>query len=811
MSQHSQLTPERWERVKTVVADALEHPTTTRHAFVYEACADDAVVCREVESMLAFSASKLDACVDGLAEARASQSSAIAGERIGAYELIREIGRGGMGAVYLARRADAEYKKEVAIKLLKRGTDTDEVLRRFRSEREILARLEHPNIARLLDGGTTPDGLPYFVMEYVAGARITDFCFANNLSIRERIELFLKVCAALQFAHQNLVVHRDIKPANILVTAEAEPKLLDFGIAKLLDPTDAPVDLTVADGQRLTPAYASPEQVRGEPITTVSDVYSLGALLYELLAGRGPHQFAQLHPSPTELLRVVSEEEPLRPSAVAARADKSKIDNRKSKILQGDLDRILLKALRKDPAERYRGVGSFAEDLRRYLDGLPVRARPATFAYRAGKFLRRNKSGVAIAGVLVLGGVAGTAMMLMSARQAELQARRAQRHFEDVRHLANSFLFEFHNAIANLPGATAARQLVVNRALEYLDKLARESSGDTELQLELAEAYLKVGDVQGKPYTANLGDSAGAARSYEKAVEIVEPLAAADSAAQRTDIHRLLSTAYVSLAAVQARTSDLELASRNNARALEIGERLLGKDPAHADEWRRLIIACHTGLGDAIQAGNHERRDPARHREAAEHYRRALPLAEQLLASHPNSVSGLLLTAKVCARIAGMLPSLDVRGAEPVHFQESLILHDRNIELLLAALSLEPTNSQVRRNIAGGLIAKAYTRCVDARELATAAADCKMAIDIFASLAASDPLNAEAQQDLSYGHYVKGWAHHLNGEHAPAAEHYRASIRILEPLVERHPDNLETAYDLEQARRGLARIEAANP
>ena len=803
MSQPSQqLTPERWERVKTVVADALECPADTRPAFVSEACADDTAVFREVASMLEFSASKLEACVQELVETRESRADAVAGERIGAYELIREIGRGGMGAVYLARRADAEYNKEVAIKLLKRGTDTDEVLRRFRAEREILARLDHPNIARLLDGGTTQDGLPYFVMEHVVGARITDFCFANNLNIRQRIELFLKVCAALQFAHQNLVVHRDIKPGNILVTADGEPKLLDFGIAKLLDPTDAPIDITIAERQRLTPAYASPEQVRGEPITTVSDVYALGALLYELIAGRGPHQFSQLHPAPTELLRVIADQEPSRPSAAA-------IDPHQGSRLRGDLDRILLKALRKEPNERYRGVGTFAEDLRRYLDGLPVRARPATFGYRAGKFLRRNKSGVAIAAVLVLGGIGGSVMMLVSARKAELQAKRAERHFKDVRQLANSFLFEFHNAIATLPGATAARQLVVNRALEYLDKLAREPSGDAALQLELAEAYLRVGDVQGKPYTPNLGDSEGAVRSYGKAAEIVEPLASDQSRLRNIDARRLLSTAYISLAAVQARMNQLQAASENNARALKIGEQLLRDDPEHADEWRRLLVACHTGLGDAIQAGNHERRDIVAYRAAGDHYQRAVPLAEQLVKANPGSVPDLILLAKAYARVAGMLPALDQPDSEPVHFREATRLHDLNLELLEKALQLEPGNSQVRRNIAGGLIAKAYARCMAKRDLELAAADSARAIEIFQPLAEADPLNAEAQQDLSYGHYVQGWARHLAGDHVQGAQHYRASIAILEPLVQRHPDNLETAYDLDQARRGLAQIESA--
>lgn len=791
----------RWDQVKSVLGDALERAEAAeRAAFLAQACAGDTSLRREVESLLEHTSDRLDVCAEELSIGGLEATSPVAGQRIGAYELVREIGRGGMGAVYLARRADEEFQKEVAIKLLKRGTDTDEVLRRFRAEREILARLEHPNIARLLDGGTTADGLPYFVMEHVVGARITDFCFANNLDIRARIQLFLKVCAALQFAHQNLVVHRDIKPANILVTADGEPKLLDFGIAKLVDPTDETGDVTIAERQRLTPAYASPEQVRGEPITTVSDVYSLGALLYELLAGRAPHRFLTTNPSPTELLRVVTEDEPARPSVAA-------VESNAAHRLRGDLDRILLKALRKEPAERYRGAGSFAEDLRRYLDGLPVRARAATLGYRAGKFLRRNKRGVAIAAVLLLGGIAGTVMTVLSAREAKVQAELARRHFEDVRQLSNSFLFEFHSAIADLPGATAARQLLVTRALEYLDKLARAAQSEATLQLELAEAYLKIGDVQGKPYTSNLGDSAGAVRSYEKAAEIVAPLAAA----RRSDARRILSTALISLASVQVRMNELEAAAQNNTRALKIGEQLLADDPAHADEWRRLVIACHTGLGDTVQAGNHQLRDQALYRTAAEHYRRALPLAEELAASNPKSVPDLLLVARVCARIAGMLPALDAPGGEAVHFRESLALHDRNLELLGAAFEFDRTNSRVRRNIAGGMVAKAYARCVVATELRQAAADTKTAVEIFESLAQADPLNAEAQQDLSYGHYVKGWAHHLQGDGAAAADHYRASIRILEPLVQAHPNNLETAFDLAQARRGLARLEGGDP
>ncbi|HEX8280523.1 MAG TPA: serine/threonine-protein kinase, partial [Chthoniobacterales bacterium] len=288
------MNPARWQQVKAVLGDALElDETGQRTAFVASACAEDTALMREVNSLLNSSRSdRFEACASDMRVGSSEVDETPIGQRLGAYRIVQELGRGGMGAVYLAERADQEFTKQVAIKLLKRGTDTDEVLRRFRSEREILARLEHPNIARLLDAGTTEDGLPYFVMEYVIGARVNDYCFAQNLSVADRLRLFLKICAAVQFAHQNLVIHRDVKPANILITAEGEPKLLDFGIAKLVSLDGGAFQLTVQDQQRLTPAYASPEQVRGDAITTVSDVYSLGALLYELLVGVSPHKFA---------------------------------------------------------------------------------------------------------------------------------------------------------------------------------------------------------------------------------------------------------------------------------------------------------------------------------------------------------------------------------------------------------------------------------------------------------------------------------------------------------------------------------------
>src|SRR6202011_4346827 len=321
--------------------------------FVAEACANNPVLRQEVETYLAVSGDKLEACAENL---RDTVSGHIApyriGSRIGAYRIVREIGRGGMGTVFLAARADGEFEKDVAIKILKRGTDTDEIVRRFRSERQILARLEHPNIARLIDAGSTESGLPYFVMEFVDGVPVPKFVRDHRLSIRERLEVFLKICSAVSRSHRDRIVHRDLKPTNILVTDDGEPKILDFGIAKLLDAGQNLIDATATQQQRFTPTCVSPEQARGEPVTTASDIYALGALLYEMLTGETPHRFSTAHPSSEELSRVVCEEEVRPPSQVIASAGLRH-------ELKGDVDNIVLCALRKEPARRYSTVQEF--------------------------------------------------------------------------------------------------------------------------------------------------------------------------------------------------------------------------------------------------------------------------------------------------------------------------------------------------------------------------------------------------------------------------------------------------------------------
>jgi len=483
---------ERWQKIDEIFQAVLDCAPDKRTALLESSCGGDAELQNEIQSLLTayekvhFTLSS--AFEDGMKLLDQQPAKEGVGRRIGPYRVLREIGHGGMGSVYLAARADDAYQKFVAIKLIRRGLDSD-IVRRFHTERQILATLDHPNIARLLDAGSTDDGLPYFVMEYIEGSPIDQYCDQHDLNITERLKLFQGVCMAVRYAHQNLVIHRDIKPGNVLVTKDGVPRLLDFGIAKLLGPGTAP-DQSLTRIHPLTPQYASPEQVRGQVVTTASDVYSLGVLLYVLITGQSPYRGAMS--SPAEVERTICEEEPQRPSvAVLNKKALRKPDEEVTPIsisrtrestpqklrrrLQGDLDNIALKALRKEPQRRYASAEQFSEDIRRHLENLPVIARRDTPAYVAAKFVARHHTGVAAGGLVLLALVAGMIGTSWQARVAQAERARAEQQFNDVRKLATSFLFEFNNSIQNLPGATPARKLLVQRALEYLTKLAQQS------------------------------------------------------------------------------------------------------------------------------------------------------------------------------------------------------------------------------------------------------------------------------------------------------------------------------------------------
>ena len=532
------MSPENWQKVKLILEAALERAPEARPAFLSEACGSDADLRSEVESLLAFEEREAD-FIEESAFAVTNRSllkntrNEFLNRQIGKYKITAELGAGGMGAVYLAERDDGEFRQKAAVKIIKRGINSEAILGRFLNERQILAALEHPNVARLIDGGTLEEGTPYFVMEYVDGLPITEYADQNDLNLTERLDLFRKVCSGVAYAHRNLVVHRDLKPSNILVTKDGEPKLLDFGIAKLLKDNNA--GETATQAFVLTPEYASPEQVRGESLSTATDIYSLGVVLYELLTGVRPYRVETQNIS--QIIRAVCEIAPPKPSTVITKEAKAKIHDSASpaaiqktklrlKSLRGDLDNIVLKALRKEPEHRYSTIEQFSEDIRRHLRGLPIAARPATIGYQTTKFVRRNPLAFAVALIAVLfllGGIVTTSLQAVIARR---ERAKAERRFNDVRHLANSFMFEINDEIQRSP--VKARELLVKSALEYLDGLSTESQTDAGLQSELATAYQKIGDVQSELYAANIGDSAGAVESYAKSLAMREKLFAAD-------------------------------------------------------------------------------------------------------------------------------------------------------------------------------------------------------------------------------------------------------------------------------------------
>jgi tetratricopeptide (TPR) repeat protein len=515
------MSPERWSRMEEIFQAALDLDPVARLPFISEACAGDAAMRTQIEALLSndheagdFIEEPAFASAEALwaltADVRSPDEppDSMIGRRIGPYLIEEEIGRGGMGTVYRAVRDDGSFLQEVAIKVVKRGMATDAILDRFRRERQILAMVNHPNIARLLDGGSTEDAQPYFVMELIVGATITQYCSERVINLQQRLKLFSDICAAVAHAHQNLIIHRDLKPANILVTPEGQVKLLDFGIAKFFAPELGDLLLTRQAEAVLTPEYATPEQVRNDPVTTATDVYALGLILYELLTGAK----AQRLPSASliDIERAVCQTEPRRPSEVVLTGVAHT-----AKKLKGDLDNIVSKAIQKDPVRRYSTVNQFAEDIARYLTGQAVLARPDSFLYRTGKFFRRNKLAVAAACITALSLIGGMAA-------AAWQARIAREHFNSVRSLAKSLLTEINPAIADVAGTTKARHLIVHRSLEYLDKLSRNSRRDTELMTELAEAYEAVATIQGNRNKSNLGDYDGAMTSFHKALELRE-------------------------------------------------------------------------------------------------------------------------------------------------------------------------------------------------------------------------------------------------------------------------------------------------
>ncbi len=583
-----------WKQVDQLLDAALELEPQARRKFLDDAGASPDLL-REVESLLACE-QKMDGFLTAPALAFSSDfftdeegSEERAGQTVGRYRIIREIGRGGMGAVFLAERSDGEFKQEVALKVVRRSFADSNLARRFRRERQILASLHHPNIAPLLDGGVSTDGEPYFAMEHVEGVRIDDYCAAENLRTEERLRLFLAVCRGVAYAHQHLIVHRDIKPSNILVTADGTPKLLDFGIAKLLD-DEHTNDHTRTELRAFTPVYASPEQARGERVTTASDVYSLGVLLQDMLgnAHRSPWSNMQLTPAGWR-----SQTPGQKTSVTNQPADQeqgSKRNRQRQRFLSAELANIIAMARREEPARRYASVAQFAEDVQNYLDGLPTRAQKDSFTYRAGKFIRRNRLTVGAAALVVLALVVGLAAALWQANAARRERDRAERRFNDVRQLSNALLSDIAPKIERLPGSTDARQAVLTQSLKYLDSLANEAAGDLQLQSELASAYEKVGDLQGNPTNPSLIALADALRSYDKANAMRRSLL--ERAPRDFERRRQLANNYRALGDIRWQTNEPAESLKNSEAALSLYSELLAEQPGSTE--LRLSVARTT-------------------------------------------------------------------------------------------------------------------------------------------------------------------------------------------------------------------------
>ena len=834
---------DRWKQAEDLFLQAVDLPPAERARFLDSACATDHALRDEVASLIeadARNGEAITAAIEGEAQALFTPQVA-AGTRIGAYRVISEIGRGGMGTVFLAVRADDQFQKQVAIKVIRPGMDTEDLLSRFRHERQILANLDHPYISRLLDGGSTPDGRPFLVMEYVQGEPLDIHCEKSGLDLRERCRLFLKVCEAVSCAHRNLVVHRDLKPGNILVGEDGVPKLLDFGVAKLLSPQFGNErTMTMTSMRIVTPDYGSPEQIHGDRITTAADVYSLGAILYELLCGVRPHRFTGV--GMREVERVICEVQPQRPSDTSSRWRSE---------LRGDLDAIISKALRKEPEMRYASVEQFAADLQRYLDGYPVMARQGDVAYRARKFLRRNRAAIAAGVLLVAALIGGATAAAIQARRAEAERQRAvasqalaeasqkkaessrkeaerqaaeserqrglaetqrrraetekasaeaerqraDREFDDVRQLSGKFLLDFHDAIADLPGSTPARKMVVETGLKYYDTLVQEVAGNRDLLEEIARGYVRLGDVQGNPYEANLGDYEGAFRSYQKAADIrariVDP-------SPRFLHDRIIGDSKL------AEWTMVRGASAEAMRMLKATIELGRSGPASQDyDVRAALSRAYYDLGDL-------------------NYR--LGLVSESIEPYSKGVEIWTELAKV-----GRDPSLEQYGLSVGHSKlgdsythmergAEAIAHIRKaLEIDLPLSNADPNNRKRLRkvyldyllfsNISASDSGKPLVKAGEARAAIQAAAD------IADRMSAADPNDTRALTDIRMAQEFLGDALRREGEPEAALQHYRRALDVATKQAAAGTFTVTAKENLVMAHHRMARglIDAGRP
>lgn len=759
------MTADRWRQIKTIFFQAVETAPDRRAGLLAEICGQDVDLRNEVESMLRFEQQSLESFEDPIFDVAVqllTEDDSPPNAQINNYQIGREIGRGGMGAVYLATRTDGLFEQKVALKIIKRGMDTDSILKRFTMERKILASLDHPNIARLFDGGTTADGLPYFVMEFVEGSPVLEYCRDRNLSLSERLKLFRKICDAVSFAHQNLVVHRDLKPSNILVNRKGEPKLLDFGIAKLLhsDPS-ADIEFTETANRMLTPEYASPEQISGGRITTQSDVFSLGVLLSKLVR------------RPLQNVTVNHEKQLTR--------DDDQITNK-------DLEAILQIGLHLDLSRRYSSVEQFSEDIRRFLEGLPVFARKDSFAYRTAKFVYRNQTTVVAAVFMIFSLSAATVFSVWQALRANVAQQKAERRFDDVRKIAGKVIFDYHDKIENLSGSTEVRGRMLKDSLEYLDELSREAETDIGLLSEIGSAYLKIGDVQGRPFAANSGDTEAALESYQKAEKHFLHLV--DLEPQNEEFQKKLSLAWEGIGSIKMRQVELDDSIASHRKALAVRDTLVSKNPSDI-ALRELFAQSLINLGDVLAtksnfiAGKDDLAAQSLKLESLEFARRALKIRQAILAEN-QTVETLRQVAKVHQRIGFRLQSIGEDKKDEAYFRESLKNHQTALQHIETARTIEPDNAKIRRNFADQLMITADV-LVKLRDFDSARQNYRQSQVMFEEIASIDSTNVEANRDLVNLFDRWGKFYVALKDSQKAIDNFNKAAKILEAIYRRSP------------------------
>jgi serine/threonine protein kinase len=774
------MTPERWQQIREVFEHAELLDADDRARYLGEACVTDSELRNEVESLLryedradtAFLKTPAADLLKPLLEEEPRHSRL--GRRLGVYQIVNEIGRGGMGEVYRAARADGHYDKQVAIKLVRVGLDASFVLQGFRHERQILASLDHPNIAGLLDGGTTDDGIPYLVMELIEGVRIDDYCERHKLSVTKRLQLFRQVCGAVQYAHGRLVIHRDIKPSNILVTEDGVPKLLDFGIAKILDPA-ADREMTLV--RAMTPEYASPEQIRGEAVTTSTDVYSLGVVLYRLLTGRSPYGASAS--APHELPHAITEMEPQRPSHAAFSGGSARSNGAKSNAiadgissthetspaklrrrLAGDIDNILLMALRKEAERRYGSVEKLAEDISRHLEGLPVTAGKGSWIYRAGKFSSRHRTGVLAAALALITLIVGCGLIVRESGIARAERQRADKRFNDVRKLANSLIFDVNDSMADLPGNTPARKILLDRAVEYLDKLAQDAAGNSDLERELAWGYQRLAVVQGNSAESNLGQVSASETSNRKALALFEAVAKAnpDNILDQLNlamVHRLLGQANVYYPQGRPEID----------KAIAITDRFIRTDGTNAKVRSERSLEYQTLGYSQDSAGDRT--------GAAESFRRALAIKQDILRSDPDYHGIREGLAKATVQLgyqlalAGLLKEAQEQIERGVAAYESLVK--------------QGTRPDVIRDLAASRLRQGVINLLRGGDSA-ARGNFNLALEAVRSLSKADPENVMLRSDILSLEFEQGRLLVLAGRFTEAAAALQRTIGGFEKL-----------------------------